>query len=146
MDKKLFGVFEHKIVKKNSMLLRGFDDVFYAPHSRHSTAYVEDIKACPKLQIVAESEEAGAYIIVTEDKKQIFVTGHSEYDRDTLKLEYERDVNQGKDIDIPKNYFEDNDPKKTPIVTWRSHANLLFYNWLNYHVYQTTPYDINEIK
>ncbi len=146
LDNKLFGVFEHKVLRKKSMLMRGFDDVFYVPHSRHSTVNTEDIKKCPSLQLVSESKEAGAYIITSKDKKQIFVTGHSEYDRDTLRLEYERDVNLGKDIQIPKNYFADDNPQKQPVVRWRSHANLLFCNWLNYHVYQTTPYDINEIK
>ena len=146
LDKKLFGVFEHKVLRKKSMLMRGFDDVFYAPHSRHSTVSTEDIRKCSSLQLVAESKDAGAYIITSKDKKQIFVTGHSEYDCDTLKLEYDRDVNLGKEIQIPKNYFADDNPQKQPVVKWRSHANLLFYNWLNYHVYQTTPYDINEIK
>jgi len=145
LEKKLFGVFEHKVLKKKSMLVRGFDDVFYAPHSRYSTVSVDDIKACPSLVRISESKEAGAYIIASKDKKQIFVTGHSEYDSDTLKLEYERDINLGKEIEIPKNYFADDNPQKNPVVKWRSHANLLFYNWLNYHVYQTTPYDINEI-
>lgn len=146
LDKKISGVFEHKVLRKKSMIVRGFDDVFYAPHSRYSTVCTEDIKKCPSLLLISESKEAGAYIIASKDKKQIFVTGHSEYDRDTLKLEYERDVNLGKDISVPKNYFADDNPNKQPVVTWRSHANLLFYNWLNYHVYQTTPYDINEIK
>ncbi len=146
LPKKLSGVYEHKVLRKKSMLVRGFDDVFFAPHSRYSTVDISDVKACPSLSLVAESQEAGAYIITSKDKKQIFVTGHSEYDRDTLKLEYERDVSLGLDIDIPANYFKDNNPSKTPVVRWRSHANLLFYNWLNYHVYQTTPYDINEIK
>ena len=146
LDKKLFGVFEHKVLRKKSMLVRGFDDIFYAPHSRYSTVDIADIRSNPALQLISESNQAGAYIIASKDKKQIFVTGHSEYDRDTLKLEYERDVNLGKEIDIPANYFIDDNPKKNPIVKWRSHANLLFYNWLNYYVYQTTPYDINEIK
>lgn len=146
LEKKVFGVFEHKVLRKKSMLVRGFDDIFYAPHSRYSTARTEDIKACPQLSIISESSDAGVYIIASKDKKQIFVTGHSEYDSDTLKLEYDRDINLGKPIEIPKNYFKDDNPAKKPVVTWRSHANLLFYNWLNYYVYQTTPYDINEIK
>ena len=128
------------------MLVRGFDDVFYAPHSRYSTVDIADIKKTPQLQLISESDSAGAYIIASKDKKQIFVTGHSEYDSDTLKLEYERDVNLGKKIQIPYNYFKDDNPQKPPVVKWRSHANLLFYNWLNYYVYQTTPYDINSIK
>lgn len=146
MDKKLFGVFEHTVLRKKSMLVRGFDDVFFAPHSRYSTVETSCIRKEPALQLISESKDAGAYIIASKDKKQIFVTGHSEYDSDTLKLEYERDINLGKDIHIPFNYFQDDNPSKNPVVKWRSHANLLFYNWLNYYVYQTTPYDINEIK
>ena len=146
MDKKLFGVFEHSVNRKKSMLVRGFDDIFLAPHSRYSTVNVSDIKKNPHLQLISESKEAGAYIISSKDKKQIFVTGHSEYDSDTLKLEYERDVNLGKDINIPQNYFAEDNPSNAPVVRWRAHANLLFSNWLNYYVYQTTPYDINEIK
>ena len=146
LDKKIFGVFEHKVLRKKSMLVRGFDDVFLAPHSRYSTVELSDVKNNPSLQLIAESDDVGAYIIASKDKKQIFVTGHSEYDSDTLKLEYERDVNLGKDIHVPINYFEGDNPKNHPVVRWRSHANLLFYNWLNYYVYQTTPYDINEIK
>lgn len=146
LPKKLFGVYSHKLLRKKSMLVRGFDDVFYAPHSRYSTVYAEDIRNVRELQLISTSKEAGAYIVASKDKKQIFVTGHGEYDSDTLKLEYERDVNLGKDISVPENYFEDNDPSKAPVVRWRAHANLLFYNWLNYYVYQTTPYDINEIR
>ncbi len=146
LDKKIFGVFEHKVLRKKSMLVRGFDDVFLAPHSRYSTVELSDVKNNSSLQLIAESDDVGAYIIASKDKKQIFVTGHSEYDSDTLKLEYERDVKLGKDIHVPINYFEDDNPKNHPVVRWRSHANLLFYNWLNYYVYQTTPYDINEIK
>ena len=146
LDKKFFGVFEHKVLRKKSMLVRGFDDVFLAPHSRYSTVELSDVKNNSSLQLIAESDDVGAYIIASKDKKQIFVTGHSEYDSDTLKLEYERDVNLGKDIHVPINYFEGDNPKNHPVVRWRSHANLLFYNWLNYYVYQTTPYDINEIK
>lgn len=146
MERKLFGVFEHTVKRKKSMLVRGFDDVFYAPHSRYSTFDGSVLKDYPNLQLISESKDAGVYIVASKDKKQIFVTGHSEYDRDTLKLEYERDVNLGKDIHIPINYFENDDPANEPVVKWRSHANLLFYNWLNYYVYQTTPYNINEIK
>lgn len=146
LENKLSGVYKHKVNRKKSMLVRGFDDVFYAPHSRYSTVKTADIRNEKKLQLISESHEAGAYIIASKDKKQIFVTGHSEYDKETLKLEYERDLNNGKNPAIPVNYFENDDPTKEPIVCWRSHANLLFYNWLNYYVYQTTPYDINEIK
>lgn len=146
MDKKLSGVFQHTVSRKKSMLVRGFDDVFYAPHSRYSTVDISEVKKVSELQIISTSKEAGIYIVASKDKKQIFVTGHSEYDSDTLKLEYERDINLGKDIEIPKNYFIDDNPKMAPVVRWRSHANLLFSNWLNYYVYQTTPYDINKVK
>lgn len=146
LDKKLFGVFEHRVVRKKAMLVRGFDDVFYAPHSRYTTVSKEDIQKVGDLQIMAESDEAGIYIVTSRDKKKIFVTGHSEYDRLTLHEEYMRDLDKGADIDIPKNYYPGNNPKNTPIMRWRAHANLLFTNWLNYYVYQTTPYDITKIK
>ncbi len=146
LPKKLFGVYKHVADRKTTMLVRGFDDVFYVPHSRHSYVKSEDIDTCPGLLTIASSEDAGVYIAASLDKKQIFVTGHSEYDADTLSKEYFRDVDAGLDIDIPKNYFSDDNPLNEPVVTWRSHANLLFSNWLNYYVYQTTPYDINEIK
>ena len=146
LDKKLFGVFPHKADYKRSILFRGFDDVFMVPQSRHTTVRTEDVKAVPELKILASSEEAGVYAISTDKGRQIFITGHSEYDAGTLAAEYFRDKNEGKPIEIPKNYFPDDDPEKPPIVTWRSHANLLYSNWLNYFVYQTTPYDINKIK
>jgi len=146
LPQKMFGVFEHTADYKRSILLRGFDDRFMVPHSRHTTVKREDIEKDDRLKILASSEEAGVYIVSTEGGKQIFVTGHSEYDANTLKSEYDRDVNAGLEIAIPKNYFEDNDPQKEPVVTWRSHANLLYTNWLNYFVYQTTPYDINDIN
>ena len=146
LERKLFGVFPHTADYKQSILLRGFDDVFYAPHSRHTDILREDIEKCPELKILASSEEAGVYIVSANGGRQFFVTGHSEYDPDTLKNEYERDLKEGKPIDIPKNYFPDNDPSKAPEVRWRSHANLLYSNWLNYFVYQTTPYNISEIK
>ena len=144
LDKKLFGVFPHKADYKRSILFRGFDDV--VPQSRHTTVRTEDVKAVPELKILASSEEAGVYAISTDKGRQIFITGHSEYDAGTLAAEYFRDKNEGKPIEIPKNYFPDDDPDKPPVVTWRSHANLLYSNWLNYFVYQTTPYDINKIK
>lgn len=146
LPEKMFGVFEHTADYKRSILLRGFDDKFMVPHSRHTTINRADIEKDSRLKILASSEEAGVYIVSTEGGKQIFVTGHSEYDANTLKNEYVRDVNAGMDIKIPKNYFEDNDPDKEPVVSWRSHANLLYTNWLNYFVYQTTPYDINDIN
>lgn len=145
-DQKLFGVYKHRADRKTTMLVRGFDDEFYVPHSRYSYIKQEDIDKNPDLLTIATSDEAGVYIVASSDKKQFFVTGHSEYDADTLAKEYFRDVDAGLDIKIPKNYFEDDNPAKPPVVTWRSHANLLFSNWLNYYVYQTTPYDINEIK
>ena len=148
VPEKVFGVFEHTIPveKKHKILLRGFDDTFYAPHSRHTCVHKEDILKVPSLEILAESNEAGVYIITDKNERRFFITGHSEYDADTLQKEYMRDVNKGLDIKVPKNYFPDDDPGKDPIVKWRSHANLLYSNWLNYFVYQTTPYDIKTIK
>lgn len=143
LDGKLFGVFAHKVDYKRSILFRGFDDVFMAPQSRHTTVYREDIEAVPELKILASSDRAGVYAVMNKNGRQIFITGHSEYDAGTLKAEYVRDLSQGKPITVPENYFEDNDPEKEPVVSWRSHANLLFSNWLNYFVYQTTPFDID---
>ena len=146
LDKKMFGVFKHKVDYKNSILFRGFDDEFMVPHSRHTTVLEKDILKHKELKILSSSEEAGIYVISTERGKQIFVTGHSEYDADTLKNEYLRDKNAGLEIDMPINYFPGNDDTKNPEVTWRSSANLLYTNWLNYFVYQVTPYNIDEIK
>ncbi len=146
MDKKMFGIFKHKVDHKNSILFRGFDDEFMVPHSRHTTVLEEDIKKCSELKILSSSEEAGVYVISTDRGRQIFVTGHSEYDADTLKKEYERDKNLGLEIDVPKNYFPNDDDTLPPMVTWRSSANLLYSNWLNYFVYQVTPYNIDEIE
>ena len=148
MPEKVFGVFKHHIPaeKKHKMLLRGFDDEFFAPHSRHTGVEKEAIENVPALEILAESDEAGVYIITDKNERRFFITGHSEYDFDTLAKEYFRDVNKGLDIKVPINYFPDDNPKNTPVVMWRSHANLLFSNWLNYFVYQTTPYDIKTIK
>jgi len=143
---KMFGVFEHKVCESNRPLLRGFDDVFYAPHSRHTEVLRSDVEKVNDLEILAESDEAGIYIVSSIDGRQIFVTGHSEYDPLTLKSEYERDKAKGLSIQVPANYFPNDDPSKTPRVLWRSHGNLLFSNWLNYHVYQETPYDWNCIK
>ena len=124
------------------MLVRGFDDVFYVPHSRHSYVKLEDVEKVPELKVISTSKEAGLYIAASKDKKQIFVTGHSEYDIDTLEKEYLRDKNAGLPIHVPVNYYPNDDDTKPPIVRWRGHANLLYSNWLNYFVYQTTPYDI----
>ncbi len=142
LDNKMFGIFPHYKNKENINLLRGFDDVFYAPHSRHTEIKRSDIDQNPNLETLIESDMAGVYLVATKDGRQIFCTGHSEYDYDTLKNEYFRDLNQGLDIQIPHNYFPNDDPYKTPLVTWRSHASLMFSNWLNYYVYQETPYDL----
>ena len=146
LPKKLFGVFPHKVDYKKSILFRGFDDVFFVPQSRYTTVDTADIKAVPELKILASSEECGVYAVTNKGGRQIFITGHSEYDPDTLKNEYLRDIAAGLNTDMPQNYFKDDNPKKAPIVRWRAHANLLFSNWLNYFVYQTTPYDIEKIK
>ena len=146
LDKKLFGVFEHTVDRKKSILMRGFDDRCYAPHSRYTTVAREDIEKESALKRLASSEMAGVYVAATKKGRQVFVTGHSEYDPDTLDKEYKRDVAAGLGTAIPYNYYPDNDPSKKPLSTWRSHANLLYTNWLNYFVYQTTPYDINKIK
>lgn len=145
LPEKLFGVYEHHADYKRSILLRGFDDTFWVPHSRHTTVLREDIEAVPGLKIIASSEEAGVYAVMNKEGRQIFVTGHSEYDPETLQTEYLRDKNLGLPIRPPANYFPDNDDTRDPIVRWRGHANLLFSNWLNYFVYQTTPYDIMTI-
>ena len=145
LPEKMFGVFEHTADYKRSILLRGFDDIFWVPHSRHTTVEREDIEKVPELKILASSEEAGVYAVATKGGRQIFVTGHSEYDPETLEKEYLRDKNQGLPIDVPKNYYPGDDDTKSPLVRWRGHANLLFSNWLNYFVYQTTPYDIMAI-
>ncbi len=146
LDKKIFGVFPHPICKTRCELLRGFDDVVYLPHSRYSEVRREDLLPCDSLEILMESEEAGVALVASKDGKYVFATGHFEYDPITLKLEYERDAKKGLEIEVPANYFYNDDPAQKPMVRWRAHANLLFNNWLNYFVYQTTPYDINEIK
>ena len=146
LEQKMFGVFPHEVTYKRSILFRGFDDRFMVPHSRHTGLDMKQLKKTKGLKLLAESEEAGIFAISTENGKQIFITGHPEYDANTLKSEYDRDVAAGKPIQIPKNYFPNDDPTKDPLVSWRSHANLLYSNWLNYFVYQTTPYDITQIK
>ena len=142
LPEKLFGVFPHKADYKRAILLRGFDDEFWVPHSRHTTIDRADIEAVPGLKILASSEEAGVYIVMNKEGRQIFITGHSEYDPDTLEREYLRDKYMGLPIQVPKNYYPGDDDSKAPIVRWRGHGNLLYSNWLNYFVYQTTPYDI----
>ncbi|MBQ7095862.1 MAG: homoserine O-succinyltransferase [Clostridia bacterium] len=146
LPEKMFGIFPHKLDHKKSILFRGFDDTFMVPHSRHTTVAREKIEAVPELKILASSKEAGVYAVATKKGKQIFITGHSEYDAMTLDSEYQRDLGLGRPISIPKNYYPDDDPTKKPKVTWRSCANLLYSNWLNYFVYQTTPYDLKKIK
>jgi len=145
LPRKMFGVYEHQVLSPTESLLRGFDDIFLAPHSRHTEIRRADVERIDDLNILAESDEAGLYILATRDGRHIFVTGHSEYDPLTLKGEYDRDVNKGLPIHVPLNYYPQNDPKQTPNVRWRGHANLLFSNWLNYYVYQVTPYDVNQI-
>ena len=142
LPQKLFGVFPHRVEKRNIPLFRGFDDVFMVPHSRHTTIYRKEVAAVSNLEILASSDEAGIYAISSRDGRQVFITGHSEYDAGTLQKEYLRDKNAGLPIAVPKNYFPHDDDSRPPLVTWRSHANLIYQNWLNYHVYQTTPYDI----
>lgn len=146
LKEKLSGVYKHHLTYKTGMLFRGYDDVFYVPHSRNTTVDREEVAACPDIKIVAESDEAGIFAIKSNNDRQFFIMGHSEYDADTLQKEYERDLKQGKNPKIPCNYYPDDDPSKEPQVIWRSCANLLFSNWLNYFVYQSTPYDINKIR
>ena len=143
---KLFGVFEHRTLRPHNPLVRGFDELFYAPHSRYAITKKEDILKHPELRILAESEEAGPHIISTENGRQIFVLGHQEYDKTTLADEYFRDVKKGIDPEIPYNYFPEDDINATPPLTWRSNATMLFANWLNYYVYQRTPYDLEDLK
>jgi homoserine O-succinyltransferase len=145
LPEKMFGVFAHKTLIRHEKLLRGFDDIFYAPHSRHTEIRREDILQVPDLDLLCESDEAGVYIVATKDRRRFFVTGHSEYDPLTLKGEYDRDVNKGLPIKVPRNYYPDDDPGQAPVVRWRGHSHLLFANWLNYYVYQMTPYDVDKI-
>ncbi len=146
LKKKMFGIFLHKLNKKNVKLLRGFDDTFFVPHSRHTEIRKSDVENIKELEILSESTESGLYLIASKDGRQFFITGHSEYDANTLKNEYERDVAKGLSIEVPKNYYPSNNPKETPFVSWRAHANLIYCNWLNYYVYQETPHDLKEIK
>ena len=145
LPKKTSGVFEHRLLKPRSPLVRGFDDRFYAVHSRNTDVRIEDVEAVDDLEVVAVSDEIGLYIVKSVDSRRFFVFGHPEYDTDTLKLEYERDVKRGIDPEIPTNYFPDDDPTRTPLNVWRSQAQLLYTNWLNYYVYQTTPYDLEKV-
>lgn len=142
LDKKMFGLFWHKVKNRKIPLVRGFDDMFLAPHSRHTEVSRDDIAACQDLMILAESDEAGVFLTMTKDGRQIFVMGHPEYDRITLDWEYRRDQSKGMDIELPQNYYENNDPDTRPLLMWRAHANNLYTNWLNYYVYQITPYKL----
>jgi len=144
-DSKLFGIFEHTTDLPTNPVVRGFDEKFFVPHSRHTEVHAEDILKVPQLDIVSTSKDAGVYIVCSKDNRRVFVTGHSEYDWDTLSNEYFRDKNKGLDIQLPYNYFPENNPQNKPVNFWRGHAHLLFSNWLNYCVYQLTPYDINDI-
>jgi homoserine O-succinyltransferase len=145
LDEKMFGVFPHRANYPANEILRGFDDVFYAPHSRHTTILPEDLAACPELRILSESATAGIFMVATEDNRRLFITGHIEYDRDTLKEEYLRDAKKGLPIKVPANYFPQDNPQNQPRHCWRAHGNLLYGNWINY-IYQNTPHDINRIS
>ncbi|MCU4165538.1 homoserine O-acetyltransferase MetA [Carboxylicivirga caseinilyticus] len=146
LDKKMFGVFKHTVNEMQEPLMRGFNDIFHAPHSRYTEVKLSEVEANDNLILLSSSKDAGVYIVMSKDRRQIFVTGHSEYDAHTLNEEYKRDVAKGLDIAIPENYFPDNDPAKEPMVLWRSHASLLYSNWLNYYVYQATPYQLDQIQ
>ena len=146
LPEKMFGVFEHRVVRPSNPLVRGFDEIFYAPHSRWAGLNRADIDAAPELRMLAESDVAGPMLLSTESGRQIFVIGHPEYDKYTLDAEYRRDVKAGKEIHVPVNYYPDDDPNKDPIFRWRAHAHLLYTNWLNYYVYQNTPYDLDDLE
>ncbi|PUU91706.1 MULTISPECIES: homoserine O-succinyltransferase [Halanaerobium] len=146
LAEKMFGVFPHYKTKKHVKLMRGFDDLFYVPQSRHTEIRREDISEIEELEILSESEESGIYLVASKNGRQVFATGHSEYDRKSLEEEYLRDINKGMELEPPKNYYRDNNPDKEIVMRWRSHANLLFVNWLNYYVYQETPFDLNKLK
>ena len=145
LDEKMFGIFPHRVTRPSSPLVRGFDEIFYAPHSRHTTVSREDVLATPQVRVLAESDEAGLYLMATDSGRQIFVTGHPEYDRLTLDSEYRRDLARGLAIQPPAHYYADDDPDKDVLFRWRGHAHLLYSNWLNYYVYQQTPYDLTDL-
>lgn len=146
LKEKMFGVFSHWVYDEKADITRGLSDVFYAPHSRHTEVRREDIEKVPGLEILAESDEAGVFIAATEDRRKVYITGHLEYDRNTLRDEYVRDLEKGDEIAIPKNYFKNDNPDERPVQSWRGSANIVFGNWLNYCVYQNTPYDLNNLK
>ncbi len=143
LDKKMFGIFPHRVVRPSNPLMRGFDEVFFAPHSRHTNICEQQVEQCPQLRVLAKSDEAGMFLLSTDSGRQIFVTGHPEYDKLTLDSEYRRDLDKGLPIEMPKNYYIGDDMEKGVNFCWRSHAHLLYSNWLNYYVYQTTPYDLS---
>ncbi|HIX13624.1 MAG TPA: homoserine O-succinyltransferase [Candidatus Anaerofilum faecale] len=145
LDEKMFGIFPHRVTRPSSPLVRGFDEIFYAPHSRHTTVSREDVLATPQVRVLAESDEAGLYLMATDSGRQIFVTGHPEYDRLTLDSEYRRDLARGLAIQPPAHYYADDDPGRDVLFRWRGHAHLLYSNWLNYYVYQQTPYDLTDL-
>jgi len=145
LEKKLSGIYQHVCLRPSSSIFRGFDERFSAPHSRYTEVREEDIRAVPELEVMAVSDRAGVFMVKSRDGRQLFVTGHPEYDANTLALEYQRDIARGIPIEMPENYFPQNDPRMTPVVTWRAHAQLMYTNWLNYYVYQTTPYEISQI-
>ena len=146
LEKKIFGVYEERTLRPHSPLMRGFDEIFYAPHSRYTEVRMEDIEKHPELRVLAASDEIGPHIMATDNGRQIFVLGHQEYDKETLANEYFRDINKGIDINVPKNYFRNDDPQQEIMFRWRSHANLLFSNWLNYYLYQATPYNLDDLR
>ena len=146
LDKKMFGVFKHNLHNSQLSIFRGFDDEFYVPHSRHTEIRSEDILKVKELELLSESDDSGVYMVMARKGREFFITGHSEYSPNTLDTEYKRDLSKGLDIEMPKNYYKDDDPNSEPLVRWRAHANLLFANWLNYYVYQETPFDINKIE
>jgi len=146
LDKKMFGVFRHTFNDPHNAISRGFDDEFFVPHSRHTQIRAEDILKVPELTLLSESDESGVYMVMARNGREFYITGHSEYSPNTLDTEYKRDLHKGLPIEVPRNYYTDNDPSKKPMVKWRAHANLLFTNWLNYFVYQETPYDITQIR
>ena len=146
MAKKMFGIFDHHHIDVKLPIFRGFDDVFRAPHSRHTQILAEDILKVPEIELISRSDEAGVHMVMANQGKELFITGPPEYSRGTLNREYKRDFEKGLPIDLPRNYYKNNDPSKEPVLSWRSHANLLFLNWLNYYVYQETPYDLHDIK
>lgn len=146
LEKKMFGIFRHTVANAELPIFRGFDDEFYVPHSRHTEVRREDIERCPELSILAESEESGVYMVMAREGREIFLTGHSEYSPLTLDTEYRRDLGKGLPIEMPQHYYPNDDPEQPPLVRWRGHANLLFNNWLNYYVYQATPYKLEDIK